>query len=161
MFVMKSAEGLINYGLPAHRYESLTVAASVILGLDAEFFVLPGFLLASFENSETGGYVSKTIVCFGDLNVGKLEKVHDVYWRVCYDQISAVDGTHEIDAILNDGPEYGTFVQTVVYFLQGALLSVLAFGGAFLDMILAGAFSAAIGLTAQRVTRIYWLTPFK
>lgn len=158
---MTAAQAFITYGAPAHRYETLIVAASAIFDLDAEFLVLPGCLLASFENPGTKSSISKMLNCAGGLTLGKLQTVYGVYWRVCHDEISAVEGTQQMRTILQDPPLYKTWVQTLLYFALAGSISALAFGGAFLDMCVAGCISAIITLVQKRITRTFWLTPYK
>jgi uncharacterized membrane protein YjjP (DUF1212 family) len=162
-FVMIAAEGFITFGAPAHRFETLTKAASKVLELEATFLVFPGSFVGFFEDpARKNTHIQRTIYCTSSLVLGKLQRVYDVYWEVCHDRCSAIDGTMRIKAILRGGSEYNAVIQTALFFLLGAFITPLAFGGSFIDAIVAGVVSAVISFVQRLFASISsGMTPIK
>jgi uncharacterized membrane protein YjjP (DUF1212 family) len=162
-FVLKAAEGFIAFGAPAHRYEALALAASGILGLQASFVVLPGCLIASFADPTTpSGSRSRNITAADGFHLGKLQAVQNVFYDVCHDKISAVEGTVAMQNIIS-GPDStgGPWGHRILMFLVAALIAPLGFGGSFADALIAGLFSFGIAIAREKVHAEEWLTAFK
>jgi uncharacterized membrane protein YjjP (DUF1212 family) len=155
-------EALIRLGAPDHRSELLVEVASAVLEVRAEvFLILADRYVTRFVNPATGVSQSKTVVCSGVLTLGKLQEVYTVYWRVCHDDMSATDGTREVQAILDKPPEYNIWIQGLLAFLLAFTITALSFGGTPIDMGIAGCISCLVALVQNRVRRVYWMTPLK
>ena len=137
-FITKLAQALMTFGAPSHRIESQLVAAARILEVEAEFIHLPGIIICSFGDQETGTSETHFVKCGGRLALGALHKVHLIYRGVLHDEISAKKATSQLEALLKAPPLYSILFRCILAFCLSALICPLAFGGSFVDMWIAG-----------------------
>ncbi|KAJ7684037.1 hypothetical protein B0H17DRAFT_1160802 [Mycena rosella] len=139
LFLLKLARALMTFGAPSHRIESQLVAAARILEVEAEFIHLPGVIICSFGDQDLGCSETHFIKCGGRLSLGALHKVHIIYRSVVHDEISAKEATDKLEELLHAPPMYPIALRCGFAFILSALICPLAFGGAFVDMWIAGA----------------------
>ncbi|KAG2013515.1 DUF1212 domain membrane protein [Coprinopsis cinerea AmutBmut pab1-1] len=137
-FLLKLARALMTFGAPSHRIESQLIAAARILEVQAEFIHLPGVIICSFGEQETGGSETHFVKSNGRLALGLLHKVHLIYRSVVHDEISATQAIQKIDALLKEPPLYPWWIRCIISFWLSVLICPLAFGGSFVDMWFAG-----------------------
>ncbi|KDQ64647.1 hypothetical protein JAAARDRAFT_117808 [Jaapia argillacea MUCL 33604] len=155
---MKLARALLTFGAPSHRIESQLIAAARILEVDAEFIHIPGVIICSFGDQETKTSESHFIKCGGRIDLGRLQKVHQIYRTVLHDEISARKATGHLDKLIAARPVYQTFTRCILAFCLSGLICPLAFGGSFVDLWIAaaGAFVlCALQLTVASKSVIY------
>ncbi|EMD40684.1 hypothetical protein CERSUDRAFT_44225 [Gelatoporia subvermispora B] len=138
MFLMRLAKALMTFGAPSHRIESQLLSAARILEVDAEFIHIPGVIICSFGDQDTKTSETHFVKCAGRLSLGSLHEVHQIYRAVVHDEISAKKATAQLNSLLEAKPLYGAVTRTILAFFISALICVLAFGGSFLDMWIAG-----------------------
>ncbi|KAI0375696.1 DUF1212-domain-containing protein [Pilatotrama ljubarskyi] len=137
-FLMRLAKALMTFGAPSHRIESQLLSAARILEVDAEFIHIPGVIICSFGDQETKTSEMHFVKCGGRLSLGSLHEVHQIYRQVVHDEISARKATVKLEALLAAKPLYGSFTRCTLAFCLSGLICVLAFGGSFVDMWIAG-----------------------
>ncbi|KAI0750823.1 DUF1212-domain-containing protein [Daedaleopsis nitida] len=150
-FLMRLAKTLMTFGAPSHRIESQLLSAARILEVDAEFIHIPGVIICSFGDGDTKTSEMHFIKCGGRLSLGSLHEVHQIYRMVVHDEISARKATEKLDALLVAKPLYGTVARCFLAFCLSALICVLAFGGSFLDLWIAGIGAAFLCLMQTSV----------
>ncbi|KAL1946738.1 hypothetical protein VTO73DRAFT_14842 [Trametes versicolor] len=137
-FLMRLAKALMTFGAPSHRIESQLLSAARILEVDAEFIHIPGVIICSFGDQETKTSEMHFVKCGGRLSLGSLHEVHQIYRQVVHDEISARKATVKLEALMAAKPLYGAIVRCSLAFCLSGLICVLAFGGSFVDMWIAG-----------------------
>ncbi|KAI0638241.1 DUF1212-domain-containing protein [Trametes polyzona] len=137
-FLMRLAKALMSFGAPSHRIESQLLSAARILEVDAEFIHIPGVIICSFGDQETKTSEMHFVKCGGRLSLGSLHEVHQIYRQVVHDEISARKATVKLEALMAAKPLYGSFTRCTLAFCLSGLICVLAFGGSFVDMWIAG-----------------------
>ncbi|TFK55913.1 DUF1212-domain-containing protein [Heliocybe sulcata] len=137
-FLMTLARALLTFGAPSHRIESQLISAARILEVDAEFIHIPGVIICSFGDLETKTSESHFVKCGGRIDLGRLQKVHQIYRSVVHDELSAKRATKKLEVLLKAKPIYTPLTRCFLAFWLSALICPLAFGGSLLDMWIAG-----------------------
>ncbi|TFK29373.1 DUF1212-domain-containing protein [Coprinopsis marcescibilis] len=150
-FLLKLARALMTFGAPSHRIESQLIAAGRILEVQAEFIHLPGVIICSFGEQETGGSETHFVKSNGRLALGALHKVHLVYRSVVHDEISAKTATEKLDELLKEEPLYSWWLRCFFAFWLAVLICPLAFGGSFVDMWFSGLAGFVLAFLQLRV----------
>ena len=138
------------FGAPSHRIESQLHAACRVLGVKAEFVLLPNLMVSTFGDAGTQTSETHFVRCGGRLALGNLRKVHYIYRRVVHDEISAKKASDLLTELVDSPPIYSTFQRCTLAFILAALICPLSFGGSFIDMWIA-AIAAALLCTLQLV----------
>ncbi|KAI0323059.1 hypothetical protein OF83DRAFT_1048114 [Amylostereum chailletii] len=133
-FIIILARALLTYGAPSHRIESQLVSATRILDIPAQFIYLPGLVMIAFGDHDTLTSETHVLKCGGRLALGALHNMHTIYRQVVHDEISAIEGTSRLQALLHAPPIYNTYVRCFVAASLSGLICVLSFGGSFLDL---------------------------
>lgn len=145
-FLMRLAKSLLTFGAPSHRIEGQLLSAARILEIDGEFIHFPGVIICSFGDPDTKTSETHFVKCGGRLSLGSLHEIHQIYRSVVHDEISAKKATARLDVLLNAPPLYGGITRCILAFWLSALICVLAFGGSFLDMWIAGLGAVCLSL---------------
>lgn len=138
-FILKLAKALMVFGAPSHRIESQLAATALVLEIDAQFVHFPSIVVASFGDPDTRTSETHFIkAAGGDLDLGKLHQVHQIYKSVVHDEMDAAEGTRLIHALLHSDRVYKLWHRMIMAFLSCGLIAPMSFGGSFLDAIAAG-----------------------
>ncbi|KAG9097922.1 hypothetical protein FRC06_007011, partial [Ceratobasidium sp. 370] len=95
-------------------------------------------------NGATFGIRVHIVKSGGRLELGKLHELHKIYRQVVHDEMSAQDARIKLLKLIKQPPVYGLWERCSHAFICGLLISVMSFGGSFLDMWVAGAGCATI-----------------
>lgn len=139
---MKLAKALLKFGCPTHAAMALLHDAAGILKVQVSFVTLPNTIIASFGNCEEMTSEIEMLSGGGGLDLGRLPMVRVVYYNVVHDIISAKDAIDCLDQLMDGKPIHGKLMKCFFAFMLSALLCVMAFGGSFVDMWIAGLGSA-------------------
>ncbi|KAG9002872.1 hypothetical protein FRB90_011297 [Tulasnella sp. 427] len=136
-FILRLAKALMLFGSPSHRLESQLKATAVVLDVQAEFVHMPNIVIASFGDFDTKTSQTHFIKVSGVLQLGRLHSVHNVYRSVVHDEIGVEEATAELNQLMRAKPLFGTFSKTILAALCTGLICPMAFGGSFIDMLIA------------------------
>lgn len=144
----------MSYGSPAHRLRGILESAAHALNVDVAFNIRADEMEVIFHggNSQTTYTSLVRALHSGHLCLGRLNTIHSVYRMVVRTrELSPLDATELLRREMHAPPLIGFWIQLFLAFLLSFLLSNLAFGGAFLDMIAAGVGASIVFLSTYLV----------
>lgn len=136
-FILRLAKALMLFGSPSHRLESQLKATAVVLDVQAEFVHMPNIVIVSFGDFDTKTSQTHFIKVSGVLQLGRLHAVHKIYRNVVHDDVGVEEATAELNRLIRAKPIFGTFIKTILAALCTGLICPMAFGGSFVDMLVA------------------------
>lgn len=71
----------------------------------------------------------------GDLDVGRLYRVHQIYRSVVHDMTSVVEGSEALHKLLNEKPIYNVWQRMLIAAASCWVISMLGFDGSFIDSV--------------------------
>lgn len=148
-FIIEIARCFLAFGAPAHHLEAQLNKASNTLGVKAEFLLLPNTVFASFYDEQCGTDAASglhTIKRMGGLSVSQLRATHAIYKRVMSLTDTPEQGWKALLTVQRSRPPYRESTRVVIAFLCGAVITCLAFGGSFLDAMIAGVAQGSLAL---------------
>jgi len=148
-FIIEVARCFLAFGAPAHHLEAQLNKASNVLGVKAEFLLLPNTVFASFYDERGGTDAASglhAIKRIGGLSVSQLRATHAVYKQVISLTNSPEQGWKALLIIQKSRPPYLDSTRVFIAFLCGAVITCLAFDGSFLDAMIAGAAQGSLAL---------------
>ncbi|KAH8923808.1 DUF1212-domain-containing protein [Atractiella rhizophila] len=143
----------MSFGSPSHRLEAQLNATARALSLNAQFFHIPGVVVASFGDQETHTSETHFVKGSGGLALGNLHRTHDVYRMICHDEISVQNGTAALNRLLKAEPCYPLWMRVIMSTICAGLISMMAFvyGGSVLDAIISAIYGAVVGFLQLRL----------
>ena len=140
-FIEELARSLLAFGAPAHRMETQLSEAAQELNTPAEFVVLPNVVFGAFSRNDmttTDGL--RVYRREGDLSLSKLRDTQAIFKRVIKEdkRMSSEAGLQALKRIQKEDPPYSNRFLTIIAFLCGFVITLLAFDGSVLDAILSG-----------------------
>lgn len=137
-FIIEVARCFLAFGAPAHRLETQLTTAAKVLDIHAEFLLLPNVVFISFHDADhgTGLHVIKRI---GNISLSQLRSTHHIYKTVIASDATPEQGWRSLLVIQHSHLPYSENIRCFVAFLCGAVITLLAFDGSFLDAMIAGA----------------------
>ena len=149
------------YGAPSDRVQSQLLRAARVLQVDCEVAHIPGILLLTLGDLDVTEAKTDFIKSGSSLDLGKLAAVDAIYDDVITDRIDALEGVARLDKLLESRPIYGKFARLFFSFTLSLMICILAFGGSFLDMWVAGfgaIFISTIRIFLSSRARLYgWI----
>lgn len=148
-FIIEIARCFLAYGAPAHHLEAQLNKASHTLEVKAEFLLLPNTVFVSFYDEQCGTDAASglhTIKRMGALSVSQLRATHAIYKRVMSLTDTPEQGWKALLLVQRSRPPYRESTRVVIAFLCGAVITCLAFGGSFLDAMIAGVAQGSLAL---------------
>src|ERR1700761_4423139 len=121
-----------------------------VLEVNAEFVNLPGIIVVSFGDQETHTSECHFVKAIGGLDLGRVQRTHQIYRRVVHDEIGAEEGSALLTTLMSEPPLWGKSATCFFAFGCGASICAVAFGGSLLDMAAGGTSSCC--LTLLRLT---------
>lgn len=145
-FIIETARSLLAFGAPAHRLESQLTRAAQVLEIQAEFMLLPNVVFISFHDPEQSNQGSglHVIKRTGGISISQLRDAQHVYRDVVSLKATPEHGWRSLLAIQHSKTPYSERIRVGVAFLCGAVITILAFDGSFLDAIIAGSAQATL-----------------
>ncbi|CCM04151.1 uncharacterized protein FIBRA_06313 [Fibroporia radiculosa] len=138
MFLVVLTKALVRFCAPSHRLEAQLLIASQILEVECRLLQLPTTMVLCFGEDGAPAAEVHIVVRSGQLSLDSLHRVHQLYREVVHDKISAEEGVHQLNLLLDAEPVYGLRVRGVIAYAIAALICPLAFGGSFVDLWVAG-----------------------
>lgn len=140
-FMIEVARCLLAFGAPAHRLESQLTNTARVLRIQAEFLLLPNVVFLSFHDSEQGSHGSglHVIKRIGNISLTQLRDTQHIYKQVVALEASPEQGWRSLLLVQHLPLPYSERVRCFIAFLCGAVITLLAFDGSFLDAMIAGA----------------------
>lgn len=140
-FIIEAARCFLAFGAPAHRLETQLTTAAKVLDIHAEFLLLPNVVFISFHDAEqgsqgTGLHVIKRI---GNISLSQLRSTHHIFKSVIAFDATPEQGWRSLLIVQHARLSYSDNFRCFVAFLCGAVITLLAFDGSFLDAMIAGA----------------------
>ncbi|KAF7968626.1 hypothetical protein HWV62_29791 [Athelia sp. TMB] len=130
---------LMKFGAPSHRNEAQLKAAARVLNVASSFAQLPNIIICSFEDHQADISETYWVTTPGRIWLGNLQRTHEIYRSVMHDTQSATEGAMNLRHLLKEPPLYPNLLRMIFAFLLSAMICPLAFGGSFLDAMVAGA----------------------
>lgn len=143
-FILKLAHALMQFGAPMHKIDEQLSAASEFFGLESQFILLNTVIIVVFKGSNGSPSRTHFIQQAQGLSLAQLRKTHVIYSAVIHDEISAIEGTYQLNYITNLSSPFSKFWKIVFAFLAGAAIAPLGFSGSFADSLIAGSLSAIL-----------------
>ena len=150
-FVLRMGRALHSYGYAAHRLEEVMGQASVRLGLTGQFFTTPTSIFAAFGAQED----QRTFLIRvepGDVDLGRLATLDRVTRSVLKGELTPLQGSAEVDRVLNAPDRYGRFMTTVAFGLASAAAARFLGGGAR-EIAVSSVLGLVIGFLALAAAR--------
>ncbi|KAF9785823.1 hypothetical protein BJ322DRAFT_743777 [Thelephora terrestris] len=161
LFLNRLGHALMAYGAPSDRVQSQLLRAARVLQVDCEVVHIPGILLLTLGDLDVAEAKTDFIKSGSSLDLGKLAAVDAIYDDVIADRIDVLQGVARLDRLLESRPIYGKFARLFFSFTLSLMICVLAFGGSFLDMWVAGfgaIFISIIRIFLSNRARLYgWI----
>jgi uncharacterized membrane protein YjjP (DUF1212 family) len=145
-FLMRLARALHHYGMPVHRVEHALSEVAGKLGVEAQFLVTPTSIVTSFGDEE-GARTFLARLDQGEADLSKLAALNDLLREVFAGRTDAGEAAGRVAEIEARPPLYGP-VATALSF--GVVSSIVAmfFGGAWRELVVAGALGLTMGVLA-------------
>jgi uncharacterized membrane protein YjjP (DUF1212 family) len=145
-FIIEMARCSLAFGAPSHRLEAQLSTAAKVLDIEAEFLLLPNVVFISFFDAEQGAHSSglHVIKRIGGISLSQLRASHSVYRKVISLECTPEQGWKTLVITQQSKLPYREIVRCFIAFLCGAVITVLAFNGSFLDSIAAGIAQGAL-----------------
>lgn len=141
-FMIEVARCLLAFGAPAHRLESQLTHTAKVLNIQAEFLLLPNVVFISFHDSDHSGlHVIKRI---GSISLSQLRDTQHIYKQVVSLQASPEQGWRSLLLVQSLPLPYSDRIRYCIAFFCGAVITLLAFHGSFLDAMIGGAASGCL-----------------
>lgn len=134
-FLLQLARALMMFGSPSHRLEMQIQATAKVLGLSVQVVYIPGVMLVSFADENTHTTEVKFLKQQTGLDLGKLLLVHNIYWMVVYDKVSAESATLQLDNLMRSPPEYNWWQTILISGLCSSFIVIFAFYASFIDAL--------------------------
>ncbi|EKC97725.1 hypothetical protein A1Q2_07924 [Trichosporon asahii var. asahii CBS 8904] len=134
-FLLQLARALMMFGSPSHRLETQIQATAKVLGLNVQVVYIPGVMLVSFADDNTHTTEVKFLKQQTGLDLGKLLLVHNIYWMVVYDKVSAEAATLQLDNLMRSPPEYNWWQTILIAGLCSSFIVIFAFYASFIDAL--------------------------
>jgi uncharacterized membrane protein YjjP (DUF1212 family) len=142
-FIIEVARCFLAFGAPAHRLEAQLTSAAKILDVQAEFLLLPNVVFISFHDAGEGSGLH-VIKRLGNISLSQLRATHSTYRRVVNLEATPEQGWRSLVIIQHSHPPYTETIRCSIAFLCGAVITLLAFDGSFLDALIAGSAQCAL-----------------
>lgn len=144
-YIIDLAQSFLTYGAPTHSLEAQLKKTAKALSTKATFLLLPNIVFISFQ-AEDGVHVTglHIITQIGSLSLSQLRETHSVYRRVVRHEWDAQRGWQALRTIGNVPPPFSGLQQSLIAFLAGFTITLLAFDGSTADACCAGLFAALL-----------------
>ncbi|KAH9810427.1 hypothetical protein DFH28DRAFT_498549 [Melampsora americana] len=152
-FILKLAKALMATGAPSHRLESQLSATARVLEIDAQFVHLPSIVIATFGDCDTRTSETHFVKAVGDIALGQLHRVHEIYKSVVHDQTGVGEGSAALHRILNEDPIYTVWQRMIIAAFCCGIISMLGFAGSFVDAWVSAAFGSFLAFMQLRATK--------
>ena len=151
-FVLRLGRALHVYGLSADALEHALLAMCERLGLEAAFFTTPTSIFAAFGAQERQR-THLIRVYPGDVDLGKLARLDAVAREVEAGQVSVLEGSARIDAIMAMPAISKPIVRILAYGVSSAAICRVLAGGLNEVIVagVAGLLTGAISLASRRL----------
>lgn len=136
-FLVKLSRALMMYGAPTHRLETYMAMSARVLGIESQYLYLPGFMIISFDDSNTHTAEVKIVKVVQGLDLGKLDDVHEIYKEVVHDMVVIDDATARLDAVMARTNNYPRWFCVLLYGFASATVAPFAFEGRYIDLPIA------------------------
>lgn len=139
-FIIEMARCSLAFGAPSHRLEAQLSTAAKVLDIHAEFLLLPNVVFISFFDAEQGAHSSglHVIKRIGGISLSQLRATHSVYNKVISLECTPEQGWKTLVITQQSKLPYRDIARCLIAFLCGAVITVMAFDGSFLDAVAAG-----------------------
>lgn len=147
-FITEVARCFLAFGTPAHRLEAQLNTTARMLDVKAEFLLLPNVVFISFYDAEQVGHSSglHVIKRIGGISLSQLRATHAIYKGVISLATTPQHGWKALVAIQQSQLPYSNYARCFIAFLCGAVITLLAFDGSFLDAVIAGVAQGLLAL---------------
>lgn len=136
-FLIEVARCFLAFGAPAHRLEAQLNTAARVLNVQAEFLLLPNVVFISFQDASQGSGLH-IIKRLGGISLSQLRATHSTYKKVVNLEATPEQGWRSLVIIQHSNHPYADTTRCLIAFLCGAVITLLAFDGSFLDAMIAG-----------------------
>ncbi|KAH8887121.1 DUF1212-domain-containing protein [Thozetella sp. PMI_491] len=133
-YLVKLCRAMMAYGAPTHRLEVYMARSARVLGVDGQFFHLPGTMIISFDDRYTHTTEVKIVRAVPDIDLAKLEEVHDVYKLIMHEMIGVDEATRRLEEIERRDGEFTTAVRVMINGLCAAIICIMNFEGRPIDV---------------------------
>lgn len=148
-FVIRLAHALMEFGAPMHKIDEQLAAACEFLSLKAHFVLFNTVIILVFPDPDGALPSRKHFVQRPQgLSLAQLQRAHAVYSAVIHDQISATEGTRQLEDITDHPESYPALVKIFLAFLAGFVICPMGFSGSLADGFIAGSLCAFL-ITVQ------------
>lgn len=153
-FIIELARCFLAFGAPTHRLDTQLTKAVQTLAVTAEFVLLPNTVFISFPSEEEGGQGSGLHIVKrnGSISLHQLRATHQVYKEVVSLQRTAEEGWRALAIIQQTPQPYSKLTRCLIAFLCGAVITLLAFDGSFLDAMSSGVASCLLAVLNFHMT---------
>jgi uncharacterized membrane protein YjjP (DUF1212 family) len=153
-FMERIGRALHRFGLPSHRLEGALSSLAGRLGYEGQFFATPTAIFMSFSRAEAQRTTLLRLEP-GEINLDKLSRLDVVLRGVLAGDVSATEGSVEVDGIVGDHNRHGRVWVATGFTLASASASIF-FGGGLREFVACAIVGLAIGvlhLVASRFER--------
>lgn len=130
------------FGVPSHRTESMLLALSKELDVQAHFIQLPGITIISYHTPDTLTTNTQVIKAAPVLDLGRAHKVHDLYRDMLHNRRPSEEICARVEKLLVKKFIYGRRLRCLFAFGCAASICGISFGGSFLDTWASGILAA-------------------
>lgn len=141
-YIIELAQSFLSYGAPTHSLEAQLKKTARALNTKATFLLLPNIIFISFPSEDVAGLHIITQIC--SLALTQLRATHSVYRRVAHHEWDAQQGWQALKTISNTPPPFSSSQQTIIAFLAGFTITLLAFDVSTADACCSGLFAASL-----------------
>ena len=132
------------FGTPMHKIEDQLLEAARFLHIPAQFVLFNSEIIAVFGANETVNGRTHFVQQGQGLDLGRLRESHLSYIRVTRDEISAAEGTAQLQRLIKAPPVYSKPWLLLFAFTAGFAICPMGFSGSWLDALIAGLISTML-----------------
>ncbi|KAI8975410.1 hypothetical protein BDF20DRAFT_822456 [Mycotypha africana] len=144
--IAKLGKALVMTGAPAHRIDSAMDKLSQRLEVDGSYVVLPGTIIATFNDIHTHTSDTQVIRCPRSLDIDKLEKANIIAYKTAKGQLGIEEANRQLDDIIEGPPTYGFWVTVLGYIMTSAFSACLFYNGSWTDCWISAIFGLVVGV---------------
>ena len=143
-FILKLAYALMEFGAPMHKIDEQLSHAACFLVVGTHFALLNTVIIVVFDGDHGEPSHTHFVQQPQGLSLAQLQQAHTVYTQVIHDEISAWEGVHALQHIIDNPETYAIGWKVLLAFFAGFTICPMGFSGSIVDGLVAGGLSALL-----------------
>lgn len=145
MYLIRDCRALISHGAPSHRLETIVHRSADALQVNIQAFYMPGCMIMSFDDATGRSKDVQIIRCAQNLNLAKLDAVHEIYEDVIHKRTTLQDAIARLDELAKSDGQFPRWLRILMYGLASAFIGPMSYGARPVDLPLIFVLGCIVG----------------